>query len=155
MTVRRFTDSDAEAVAELIAHTLRTTAVNDYSEEYIDRLISQYTPEAVAQKAAGGHFYVICEGEKIVACGAVGLIPDKADEGYLYSVFVRTEYQGKGVGGRIIAALEADEYFVRSRRILVPSSITACKFYEKFGYRYVGGKPILDENLLYQMEKVK
>lgn len=154
MPVRRFTDSDAEQVAELIAHTLRTTAINDYSEEYIDRLISEYTPTDVAEKAAAGHFYVICKGEKIIACGAIGLVSGMTDSSYFYAVFVRPEYQGKGVGCRIMAALETDEYFLHSRRILVPSSITACKFYEKFGYRYVGGKPILDENLLYQMEKI-
>lgn len=32
--------------------------------------------------------------------------------------------------------LEQDDYFFRAKRIEIPASITAVKFYKKFGYDY-------------------
>jgi GNAT superfamily N-acetyltransferase len=65
------------------------------------------------------------------------------------------EYQGQGIGRKIIETLEKDEYFMRAKRIEIPASITACQFYRKMGYDYKGGINTIDEEQLYRLEKFR
>ena len=141
-SIRRFKEKDSTEVSELIIRTLRTTNIKDYSAEYI-------------KKAGWTHFYVAVDKETIIGCGAVGPYWDKEDESSLFNIFVAPEYQGKGVGRMIVEALEKDEYFLRAKRIEIPSSITACEFYVKMGYTYKNGIKIPDEEQLLRMEKFR
>lgn len=77
----------------------------------------------------------------------------KKDESSLFTIFVLPEYQGKGIGRRIIETLESDEYFLKAKRIEIPASITACQFYRKMGYDYKNGVDIPDEEQLFRLEK--
>ena len=154
-SVRRFKEKDSTEVSELIARTLRTTNIKDYSAEYIENDVKMFTPENVIKKAGWTHFYVAVDKETIIGCGAVGPYWDKEDESSLFNIFVAPEYQGKGVGRMIVEALEKDEYFLRAKRIEVPASITACEFYVKMGYTYKNGIKIPDEEQLLRMEKFR
>lgn len=151
--IRRFQENDATQVSNLIIKTLRTTNIKDYSEEYIENDVKIFTPEGVIQRASWTHFYVVCDNEIIVGCGAIGPYWDKKDESSLFTIFVLPEYQGKGIGRKIIETLESDEYFLRAKRIEIPASITACKFYRKMGYDYKNEIDTPDEEQLFRLEK--
>ena len=99
--------------------------------------------------------YVIQDGEKIVGCGAIGPYWGKEDESSLFTIFVLPEYQGRGVGRKIMETLEADEYFLRARRIEIPASITGVPFYLRMGYHYKNGISEPDEEHLIRMEKTR
>ncbi len=155
-TVRRFNNDDADEVSELIIKTLRTTNIKDYSPEYIENDVKMFTPEGVINRASWTNFYVICDdNELIVGCGAIGPYWGKEDESSLFNIFVLPEYQGKGIGRKIIEALEKDEYFLRAKRIEIPASITACEFYKKMGYTYKDGIDVVDEEQLFRLEKFR
>ena len=124
ITIRKFEIKDAKAVSALIAKTMRTTNVKDYPAEVIENTISRLTPENIIQRAGWMHFYVVCEGDTIIGCGAIGSYWGKLDESSLFNIFVLPEYQGKGVGRKIVETLEQDEFFLRAKRIEIPSSIT-------------------------------
>lgn len=151
--VRLFQVEDAKEVSALIIRTLRTTNIKDYSAEYIENDVAQFTPEGVIKRASWTHFYVVCEQEKIIGCGAIGPYWGKEEESSLFTIFVMPEYQGKGVGRTIIETLEQDEYFLRAKRIEIPASITACGFYQKMGYTYKNGIDKIDGEQLYRLEK--
>lgn len=153
MTIRLFETKDAAEVSALIARTLRVTNIKDYSEEYIENDIRVLTPEFMIERAKHTHFYVVCDGETIVGCGAIGPYWGKEDESSLFTIFVLPEYQGRGIGRQIIETLEADDYFLRAKRIEIPASITACSFYRKMGYDYKNGVDQVDEEQLYRLEK--
>ena len=153
--VRRFHNSDANEVSELIIKTLRTTNIKDYSEEYIENDVKIFTPEGVVERASWTHFYVIEDNNIIVGCGAIGSYWGKEDESSLFNIFVLPEYQGKGIGRKIIEALEKDEYFLRAKRVEIPASITACEFYKKMGYKYKNGIDVVDEEQLFRLEKFR
>ena len=155
ITVRRFVEADAAEVSALIIKTLRATNSKDYSLEYIEKDVAQFTPEKVIERASWTHFYVFCDGEKIVGCGAIGPYWGSETESSLFNIFVLPEYQGKGVGRQIIETLEADEYALRAKRIEVPASITACAFYRKMGYGYKNGIELPDAEQLYRLEKFR
>ena len=153
ITARRFKNADAAEVSALIAKTLRTTNIKDYSLEYIEKDVAQFSPEKVIERAGWTHFYVFCDEHRIVGCGAIGSYWGSETESSLFNIFVLPEYQGKGVGRKIIETLEADEYALRAKRIEIPASITACAFYRKLGYDYKNGIDTVDEEQLYRLEK--
>ena len=155
MNIRRFEAKDAEAVSALVIKTIRISNVKDYPAELMEELVQSQQPENILQRANWTHFYVVEDGEQIIGCGSIGPFWGKEDESGLFTIFVLPEYQGKGVGRLIIETLEKDEYFLRAKRIEIPSSITACQFYRKFGYDYKNGIAELDEERLYRLEKFR
>lgn len=155
MTIRRFEEKDAQEVSTLIAKTLRTTNRKDYSEAYIENDVKMFTPDFIIERASWTHFYVACDEEVIIGCGAIGPYWGKEDESSLFTIFVLPEYQGKGIGRKIIETLEQDEFFFRAKRIEIPASITALGFYKKMGYDYKNGVDTVDEEQLYRLEKFR
>ena len=153
--VRRFQNSDAEEVSKLIIKTLRTTNIKDYSVDYIENDVRKFAPDDVVERASWTHFYVVEDNKMIAGCGAIGPYWGKEDESSLFNIFVLPEYQGKGIGRKIIETLEKDEYFFRAKRIEIPASITACEFYKKMGYSYKNGSDAVDEEQLFRLEKFR
>ena len=155
MYIRRFENKDAEELADIIAKTLRTTNIKDYTSEHIENDISCLSAEKMIERSGWTHIYVVFDDDKMIGCGAIGPYWGKNDESSLYTIFVLPEYQGRGIGRKIIDTLEQDEYFLRAKRIEIPSSITAAEFYRKMGYDYKDGRKELDEEQLYHMEKFR
>ena len=155
MIIRRFKNEDSVELANVIAKTLRTTNIKDYSLEYIENNISFLSDEKLIERSSWTNLYVVCDNKKIIGCGAIGPYWGKEDESSLFTIFVLPEYQGKGIGRKIIETLEQDEYFLKAKRIEIPSSITAVDFYRKMGYDYKNGIAELDEEQLYRLEKFR
>lgn len=153
MEIRRFREADAQEVSALIAKTLRTTNIRDYSSEFIEKEVKVLTPEYIAWRASWTHFYVVCDEARIVGCGAIGPYWGSETESSLFTIFVLPEAQGRGIGRQIMHTLEQDEFALRASRIEIPASITACEFYRKFGYDYKNGVNTVDEEGLYRLEK--
>ncbi len=155
MNIRRFQNEDANELADVIAKTLRTTNIKDYSLEYIENDISFLTAEKLIERSSWMNIYVVCDDNKIIGCGAIGSYWGKEDESSLFTIFVLPEYQGKGIGRKIIETLEQDEYFLRAKRIEIPASITAVEFYRKMGYEFKNGIAEVDDEQLYRLEKFR
>ena len=153
MEIRRFREADAQEVSALIAKTLRTTNIRDYSSEFIENEVKVLTPEYIAWRASWTHFYVVYDEARIVGCGAIGPYWGSETESSLFTIFVLPEAQGRGIGRQIMHTLEQDEFALRASRIEIPASITACEFYRKFGYDYKNGVNTVDEEGLYRLEK--
>lgn len=153
MNIRRFREEDADEVSALIATTLRTTNIKDYSPDDIENEVKALQPENILERASWTHFYVVCDGDKIIGCGAIGPYWGRVDESSLFTVFVLPEYQGKGIGREIIQTLERDEFFLRAKRIEIPASITGTPFYIKMGYSYKNGIYEPDSQGLLRLEK--
>ena len=151
--IRRFKETDAQEVSALIAKTLRTTNAKDYSSEFIENEVKVLTPEYIAWRASWTHFYVACEGERLVGCGAIGPYWGSETESSLFTIFVLPELHGNGIGRFIVRTLEQDEFFLRAERIEIPASVTAAEFYRRMGYNYKNGVKVLDGEGHYRMEK--
>ena len=72
MNIRRFQNQDAKEVSNLIATTLRTTNIKDYSSDYIEKDVKVLQPQNILERAKWTHFYVVCDNDKIIGCGAIG-----------------------------------------------------------------------------------
>ncbi len=153
--LRRFEESDAKEVSDLIARTLREVNIKDYTVEYIENEVKILTPEYLIGRSKWTHGYVVYKDDKLVGCGSIGPYWGSEVESSFFTIFVLPEYQGKGIGRKIIETLEEDEYFLRAKRIEIPASITACQFYKKFGYDYKNGIDKVDDEELYRLEKFR
>lgn len=153
--IRKFEENDAKEVADLIATTMRITNIKDYSLEYIENDIKSLTPEYLIKRMSWTNGYVYCDNNKIVGCGFIGSYWGKEDESSLYTIFVLPDFQGKGIGRKIVETLEKDDYFLRAKRVEIPASITACTFYIKMGYNYKNGISEPDNEQLIRLEKFR
>ena len=155
MKIRRFEEKDAKKVSKLIVETLRKTNIKDYSADLIENYVNNFQPENVLKRASWTHFYVAEEKGNIIGCGAIAPYWDKIYESSLFTIFISSEHQGKGIGRKIIETLEKDEYFLRAKRIEIPASITAVQFYKKMGYSYKNGINKADDEGIVRMEKFR
>ena len=155
MEIRRIEPGDENRVSNLIRKTISISNIKDYPKELMDALIAVETPEHVLERASWTHFYVVIDEDEIIGCGAIGPYWGKEDESSLFTIFVLPDYQGKGVGRRIVETLENDEYGLRAHRIEIPASITGVPFYLKMGYKFKNVISEPDEEYLVRMEKNK
>ena len=134
VAVRRFIESDAGAVQNLIHRGLREVNARDYSPEHIEKTCAAFTLERILNQAESAHMYVAVSGGEVVGTGSIAPYWGSPTESILLTIFVLPECMGKGVGTAIIGALEKDEYFLRAKRVEIPASVTAAGFYLKMGY---------------------
>ena len=155
VTLRRFRRGDEFAVSEVICATLAISNRRDYPAAFIEENIRSHSPEEIAERTEKAHFYVAMDGDTIIGCGGIIGYWGSTEESYLTSIFVLPDYQGKGVGRKILETLEADEYFRRAWRTEVGSSLTAVSFYQRMGYVFKNGIMDADEYGVVRLEKRK
>ena len=134
ITIRRFAETDAETVQNIIHRGLREINGKDYPAELMEKYCNYFTLEKIKNQANSAHMYVAVSGDEIAGTGSIAPYWGSEKESILLTIYVLPEMIGQGIGTAIINALEKDEYFLRANRIEIPSSITAVKFYQKMGY---------------------
>ena len=127
--IRRATAGDAEAVYEIVLRALRETNSRDYPASVIDRLVLTL-PKGVASKLEEWHAYVAVIDGRIVGTGSLNGKTIRA-------VFVHPDYQGHGVGTKLMDAVENAANVQSVSTLSVQSSITAQPFYAKRGFKVV------------------
>lgn len=151
--IRKFQSGDEYAIVEVINRTSHEVNIKDYSKEYMDNLMMKITPEFILQRANAFHMYVVTDEDKVIGVGAVGPYWDSLTESSLFNIFILPEYEGKGLGKKLVETLEQDEYYTRANRIEIPASITALEFYRHLGYGFKKFGNITDDEGLYKLEK--
>ena len=127
--IRRATAGDAEVVYEIVLRALRETNARDYPASVIDRLVLTL-PKGVASKLEEWHAYVAVVDGRIVGTGSLNGKTVRA-------VFVHPDYQGLGIGTKLMDVVENAANLQSERTLVVQSSITAQPFYAKRGFKVV------------------
>ena len=154
--IRRFSASDASAVQTIIHRGLREVNGRDYPAEIIEEFCNYFSIEKILSQAENAHMYVaVSASGGILGTGSIAPYWGSETESILLTIYVTPELIGRGIGSAIVKALEADELFMRSRRIEIPSSSTAVGFYFKMGYLLKNGNEKPDEEGLIRMEKLR
>lgn len=154
IVIRPMEEQQAAEVSALIGRVLIEVNIRDYTREALQEFVDYYSPEQVAAiPKNGGHSYVAMLGEELLGCGSMVPSEEKPGESIIQALYVRPDWEGKGVGRLLMEALEADPLFREASRVAVSASITAHEFYLKLGYRYQDGIKVCEDNDHYWMEK--
>lgn len=125
MELRRYQQSDCEELTELFYNTVHTVNAKDYTKEQLDVWATGQADLAKWNQSLQEHYSVVAvENGVIVGFGDI----DKT--GYLDRLYVRADYQGKGIATAICDKLEQ----AVQGDITTCASITAKPFFEKRGY---------------------
>ena len=146
MEIKLIEENEIDEVCGMIEKTSRESFKYYYPQGLIDEIIGSLNHEVIKRRASWTHFYVVKVDGKIVGCGAVGPYWGSETESSLFTIFVDPDYQGKGIGKKIIQTLESDEYFLRADRVEIPASLFALPFYIKCGYKHKNGELIFEDH---------
>jgi GNAT superfamily N-acetyltransferase len=131
IVIREFEPRDAEAVSALIGRTMRESNSRDYSLDRLQPLIDYFAPEKVRLLGRERVCLVAQSDQQLVGTAALDGIE-------LATFFVLPEYQGQGIGARLLAAIEQRARALGIARLTVDASITGAAFYTRMGYVRTG-----------------
>ncbi len=131
LLIRPFKAQDAENVSNLIRKTMRVSNSKDYPAERLKLLIDYFSPEKVV-KLSTERVCLVAETENRL----IGTIALEGNE--LLSFFVHPDFQARGVGTQLLAAIEKLAISNEVTLLTCEASITAVPFYTKMGYKRTG-----------------
>ena len=131
MLIRQFEPRDASAVSDVIRTAMRITNSRDYPPAVLNPLMRYFSLEKVLQLALERLCLVAEINEEVI--GTISL-----ENGGLETFFVHPDFQARGVGTRLLKAVEEIAARDNIDTIHVLSSLSAVSFYEKMGYRQTG-----------------
>ena len=124
MILRAYRGSDLPAILSLFRDTVHTVCARDYTRSQLDAW-APADPDAAAWDASLlAHQTLVAEEN-----GSIIGFADLAEDGYLDRLYVHRDWQGRGVGSALCAALPG------ARR--THASITARPFFERRGWHVV------------------
>jgi N-acetylglutamate synthase-like GNAT family acetyltransferase len=139
--IRIACDGDAEAMSRVILAALRKTNAKDYSQEVIERVAGNFSPAAVLGLMRKRVVFVAVSGHRIIGTASL-------DGRTVRTVFVAPDVQGRSVGKQLMAEVERAAREAGVTVLVVPSSVTAERFYNKLGFKSVGDSYHGDERTI-------
>ena len=130
MKIRKFKNTDAKEVCEIIERCDKKIASKDYSKKVIDLWISKLNPNYIIKKSRGRICFVAILEKKVV--GYISF-----DNNEIKKLHVNPNYHNLGIGKKLIGAVENYAHKNKIKKIIVKSSIYAEKFYEKCSFRKI------------------
>ena len=129
IVIRHATAEDAEAVHKIVLLALRQTNARDYPSSVIERL-ALTLPDKVASNLETWCAFVAVVNGRVVGTGSL-------DGQTVTSVYVDPDYQGRGIGTKLMDVVENAAHDQLQRTLSLQSSVTAKSFYAKRGFKIV------------------
>lgn len=126
---RRAEPADLHPMWALRTRAIRASCAAHYSSEVIEAWCAATPPERMPGLIAAGGALVEEEDGRLVAYAILDLQSGEVD-----AAFVDPAQQGRGIGRRLLAALEALAMKHGLRRLFLSSSLNAVPAYERAGY---------------------
>ena len=120
---------DADWIFELVQTTVKGIYPKYYLPEIVDMFCEYHNVQKIKEDIVAKKTYKMMVDDAIVATGSI-------DGNHINRVYVLPEYQRKGYGSYIMSELEkiiAKNYDT----VGLDASLSACRLYEKLGYRTV------------------
>jgi GNAT superfamily N-acetyltransferase len=133
INIRPYTHSDAGSVSLVIRQTMRISNSRDYPIERLLPLIDYFSPEKVDLLNDERQCLVAEVEQQIVGTAAL-------EGAELCTFFVLPDYQGQGIGAKLLAALEQIASESAIDTIHVAASVTGALFYQRMGYVPTGAE---------------
>ncbi len=154
LKITEYNEKYINQISNLITQNLLTINIKDYGKEKAQKMAENFTPEKLKEtfKKREKVFVALLDDEVV---GTAGI--EKSwycdDEYWILTVFVKPENHGQNIGRKLIEKIEEYAVTLPIKKLVIPASITAHKFYYKLGYRYKNGKEEINDEGMYIMEK--
>jgi GNAT superfamily N-acetyltransferase len=133
--LRQAGPSDLAAISRLVSATLKISNAADYSPETIERILIDFTPEALAESFPRRTVWVALQGGAILGTASL-------EGSRVHTFFIAPQAQRRGCGAALFARLEAQARNTGEAGLCVRSSVTARSFYEKHGFAAIRAETI-------------
>ena len=119
--------ADATGVSDLICTTLRISNARDYPVDFLSKVEASLTPQSLRELAKERVILVAMEGDVIVGTASLG-------RDQVHAVFVHPARQGRGIGRRLMEAVESEARARGERELILYASLSAVAFYGANGW---------------------
>lgn len=128
--IRPATPVDVEEISAVVLRCLRETNAHYYAADVMASVIENFSPAKIAARFADRLVLVATAGRAIIGTASL-------HGAWVRSVFVRPDWQKRGVGTGLMRAIEERADAQGLRQISVPSSINAEEFYRRLGFMHL------------------
>lgn len=129
MNIRFATKKDIPAIKELFRSTILSVNLKDYTPEQVGCWAARGEDVSVWEERINEQYFILAEeNNTILGFAALKL------SGYLNSMFVHKDYQGKGIATFLLKKIEEYARLKDISEIIADVSITAQPFFSKKGY---------------------
>lgn len=125
--IRMSQSDDSVDLSRVIIAALRSTNAQDYPLETIKRVEKSFSPSAILDLMSCRKVFVATIDGEIVGTASL-------DGCVVRTVFVDPSNQSKGIGRKLMEAVERVARKEGVEALVVPSSVTAEAFYTKLGF---------------------
>lgn len=150
MIIRRAENKDISQIKELFMQTIMSVNLGDYTLDQIRCWASKGDDDNVWKERIAEQYFIVGLSDDIIT----GFAALKSD-GYLNSLFVHKNYQGRGVASLLLHDIE--NYAIQKNLPMITAdvSITAKPFFERKGYKVLREQTVNIgvEMVNYKMEK--
>ena len=129
-TIRVAQQSDIVELKDLYKNTVLVINRHDYSQEEVEDWASCGDDLSEIGKMIETHYFIVAVNQQSQLVGFSSITP----QGYLHSMFVHKDFQGKGIATMLLEEIERYAIKEGIMRITSEVSITARPFFEKQGY---------------------
>lgn len=132
-TIRPLEEKDAPEMQELFQSTVLNVNLRDYTQEEVADWASCGNSLAHWVKLLNEHRFTGAFNDK----GSLVGFSSMNSTGYLHSMFVHKDWQGRGIATRLLAEVEGIARTYGVTAITTEVSLTARSFFEKKGYKVI------------------
>ena len=131
--LRALTEADIPEIQELFRNTVLNVNIRDYTEEEVNDWASCMEDENVVKELLDANCFIaaIDGNSKIIGFSSMN------EEGYMHSMFVHKDWQGRGVATQLLSEVENKARVYDVSVITSDVSLTARTFFERNGYEVI------------------
>jgi N-acetylglutamate synthase-like GNAT family acetyltransferase len=130
--IRKARQEDKESIWRVHATAIRETCVSHYSEEVIRIWVERLAPDKYVEAISSNEFFVAEENGVVIGFGELNQAG-----GEITGLYVSPDAAGRGVGWKLLCALEERARTFGLGKLHLTSSLNAVSFYERSGFRFL------------------
>ena len=151
-----YKDEYAKELSEIILSNMYQINIKDHGKDVIDKISKHFSEDGIKKNFPNRTRCLIALKDNEVV-GTASIDKYKGDEtGKKYivlTVFVKIQNHNQGIGKKLIEKIEQIAINIGCKELMILASVYACEFYRKFGFDYLDGKKVQNEDKEYILVK--
>ncbi len=151
-----YKDEYAKELSEIILSNMYKINIKEHGKDVIDKISKHFTEDEIKKNFSNRtKCLVALKDNEVVGTASIDKYRgDETGKKYIIlTVFVKMQNHHQGIGRKLIENIEDIAINIGCKELIIPSSVYACEFYRKFGFDYLDGKKIQNEDKEYILIK--